>query len=149
MTNKSLKGMFIMLAASFYGCASSAPENIGVSDGRLADCPWSPRCVSSQSSDLDSRVPPIRFSGSLNMARQQMLDVLRSMENARIVKVEERYLHAKFRSGWVRFVDDVEFLFVPEEQLIHVRSSARLGIYDFDVNRDRINTIRAHFLTAR
>ncbi len=83
------------------------------------------------------------------MARQQMLDVLRSMENARIVKVEERYLHAKFRSGWVRFVDDVEFLFVPEEQLIHVRSSTRLGVYDFDANRDRINTIRAQFLTSR
>lgn len=140
--------LLMMSLIALSGCANKPPESIGASDGRLADCPWVPRCVSSQSNDPDSRIAPIHYSGSLAVARQTMLDVIRHMEGSRIVKVEERYLHTRFQSDWLGFVDDVEFLFVPDAQLIHVRSSARLGLYDFDINRDRINTIRARFLTS-
>ncbi len=138
----------LLLLFIMAGC-NTTPANLGADDGRLADCPWAPRCVSSQASDPDDRVAPIRYSGSLAEARQTLLDVLQGMDDMRIVKVEERYLHAKVRSDWFNFVDDLEFLFVPAAQLIHVRSSARVGLYDFDVNRDRINTLRSRFLTAQ
>ena len=34
-----------------FSCAGQRPENIGVSIGRLTDCPARPNCVSSQAAD--------------------------------------------------------------------------------------------------
>ncbi|MDI9554865.1 MAG: DUF1499 domain-containing protein, partial [Pseudomonadota bacterium] len=44
-----------------------------------------------------------------------------------------------------RFVDDVEFLFDDAAKLIHVRSASRVGVYDFEVNRNRVEDIRRRF----
>jgi uncharacterized protein (DUF1499 family) len=38
------------------------------------------------------------------------------------------------------FTDDVEFY--ADGKLLHVRSSSRLGVRDFDVNRKRIESLR-------
>ena len=43
----------------------------------------------------------------------------------------------------MRFVDDVEFVVDASQGLIQVRSASRLGYKDFDVNRNRIETVRA------
>jgi uncharacterized protein (DUF1499 family) len=48
----------------------------------------------------------------------------------------------EFRSRFFRFIDDVEFLFVRQTQVVHVRSASRLGYSDFGVNRKRIEKIR-------
>ena len=42
-------------------------------------------------------------------------------------------------------MDDVEFLLVASEQVIHVRSASRLGITDFGVNRARVEELREAF----
>jgi uncharacterized protein (DUF1499 family) len=41
------------------------------------------------------------------------------------------------------YVDDVEFLAAPEQNIVHVRSASRLGYSDMGVNRERIETIRS------
>jgi len=38
--------------------------------------------------------------------------------------------------------DDVQLLFLPEAQLIQVRSSSRLGVSDLGANAARIETLR-------
>jgi uncharacterized protein (DUF1499 family) len=43
----------------------------------------------------------------------------------------------------MRFVDDVEFYIVPDQQVIHVRSASRLGHSDMGVNRERIEMLRS------
>ena len=43
------------------------------------------------------------------------------------------------------YVDDVEFALDEKAGVIHVRSASRLGIRDMDVNRKRIESIRAQF----
>lgn len=68
--------------------------------------------------------------------------VVAEMPRAKIVILENNYLHVEFRSAFFRFVDDVEFLIDPEEQLIHFRSASRVGYSDFGVNRDRMERIR-------
>ena len=57
---------------------------------------------------------------------------------------EAGYIHAEVTSAIMRYDDDVEFLFVTDQR-IDVRSSSRIGYYDFGVNRERVDALRAGF----
>ena len=124
---------------SFFSCK---PSNLGVIDGRLADCPASPNCVSTQAADADHRMEPIPFAGSPDETMQRIEAVIAEMTQTKIVTTEGNYLHAEFRSALFRFVDDVEFLIDPESQLVHFRSASRVGHSDLGVNRRRMEEIR-------
>ena len=41
------------------GCSGTRPSNLGVNEGRLAPCPNSPNCVSTQSTDAKHGIDPI------------------------------------------------------------------------------------------
>ena len=112
---------------------------------KFAPCPSSPNCVSSQSLDRKHAVEPLRYSGSRDDARQRMLAVLNSLERVRVVRSENDYVHAEFRSRIFRFVDDVELYFAEEDGLIHVRSASRVGYSDLGANRKRVEQIRRMF----
>ena len=58
---------------------------------------------------------------------------------------EPDYIRAEFRSRIFQFVDDVEFLFENQGNVIHVKSASRTGYSDFGVNRKRVEKIRAAF----
>jgi uncharacterized protein (DUF1499 family) len=124
---------------------SRKPTNLGVTNGRLGECPSSPNCVSTQASDTDHRMEPIPFTELPDEAMQRINDLVAEMPRTKIVTVEDNYLHAEFRSAFFRFVDDVEFLIDPEEQVIHFRSASRVGHSDLGVNRDRMVQIRNTF----
>ena len=124
---------------------SRKPTNLGVVDGRLADCPSSPNCVSTQAGDAEHRMEPIPFTGSSDEAMQRIKDLVAEMPRTKIVTVENNYLHVEFRSAFFRFVDDVEFLIDAEEQVIHFRSASRVGYSDLGVNRRRMEQVRKAF----
>ena len=63
------------------------------------------------------------------------------MPRSRIVTSDQRYLHAEFRSLWLGFVDDVEFLADETQDLLHFRSASRVGYSDLGVNRTRLEEI--------
>jgi uncharacterized protein (DUF1499 family) len=42
----------------------------------------------------------------------------------------------------MKFQDDVQLLFLPDNQLIQVRSSSRLGLSDLGTNARRVETVR-------
>ena len=121
---------------------SGKPTNLGVVDGRLAGYPASPNCVSTQAEDADHRMEPIPVTGSADDAMQRVKDLLSKMSRTKIVTVEANYLHVEFRSAFLRFIDDVEFLIDTEEQVIHFRSASRVGYSDLGVNRRRMEQIR-------
>jgi uncharacterized protein (DUF1499 family) len=125
---------------------SRKPSNLGMIDGRLADCPASPNCVSTQAADAEHRMEPIPFAGSPDETMQRIEAVIAEMTQTKIVTTEGNYLHAEFRSALFRFVDDVEFLIDPESQLVHFRSASRVGHSDLGVNRRRMKSIREAFL---
>jgi uncharacterized protein (DUF1499 family) len=100
---------------------------------QLAPCPDSPNCVSSLAVDAKQN------------AWDALKDVVLKQQRTRITTVDDHHLQAECRSLVFRFVDDLEFLLVPEEQLIHVRSAARTGTSDFGVNRRRVERIRDAF----
>ena len=135
----SLLSLGILVA----GCTGARPMNLGVHDGKLAPCPATPNCVSSQSTDKDHAVDPLPFSGTPAEAMADLKKVLSVMPRARIVTAAENYLHAEFTSALFRFVDDVEFSIDERTRTIHLRSASRVGRSDLGVNRKRIENIRA------
>ncbi|MEE9422172.1 MAG: DUF1499 domain-containing protein, partial [Gammaproteobacteria bacterium] len=72
--------------------------------------------------------------------------ILKSTKRTKIVEHLELYLHVEATSLIFRFVDDVEFLISPDENIIHVRSASRIGRSDWGVNRKRIERIRKAFV---
>jgi len=133
-------GSVLLLAA----CGMGSAELRG-SDGKLAPCDGGPHCVSSLTRDPDRRVEPFHYSGKREEARQALLRVLRNSPGAAVVAESADYIHAEFTSPLLRYVDDVEFVFLSAENLIHVRSASRIGYYDFNANRERIEQLRLAF----
>jgi uncharacterized protein (DUF1499 family) len=117
--------------------------NLGVHDGKLAPCPASPNCVSSQSADQEHGIEPLRYAGPPGEVLERLKKAITGMKRARIITEAGGYLHAEFTSAFFRFVDDVEFFVDERASVIHVRSASRLGHSDLGVNRKRIEDIRA------
>ena len=141
------KHWFISLVVMMVGCAGNSNSQMGVSGGRLAACPDSPNCVSSQSTDPRHAIDPLRYAGTAEKARGLLIEAVSGMKRARIVAAEERYIQAEFNSAFFRFVDDVEFILDDGTRTIHVRSASRLGYSDLGVNRRRVEEIRSRFDT--
>jgi uncharacterized protein (DUF1499 family) len=116
---------------------------LGVHDGKLAPCPASPNCVSSQSNDKDHAVEPIPFTGTSSETMADLKKVLSGMPRARTVTATETYLHAEFTSALFRFVDDVEFWIDESARTVHLRSASRIGKSDLGVNRKRVEDLHA------
>lgn len=133
----------LLLLLLLSACGLGTPRLI-TDSGRLADCDWA-RCVSSSASKPSTQVAPIRYEGSRDAAREALVRIIGAMEGARIVTQTPDYLHAEFTTPLARFVDDLELLFPEGRREVEVRSSARLGVYDFDFNRERVEEIRARF----
>lgn len=138
--------LLCLLTLGMAGCAGQPPDNLGVRDGRLAPCPESPNCVSSQETDEVHGMEPLAIPLPPERAQELLLEVLQEMPRSKIVTTEPGYVRAEFRSRIFRFVDDVEFYFDKEAGLLHYRSASRLGRSDLGVNRDRMVTILGKLL---
>jgi uncharacterized protein (DUF1499 family) len=136
-------GIIILWGIS--SCSGSRPEKLGLKNKLFAPCPGSPNCVLSQKSDVKHRIHPLAYKGPLEVAKERLNQVIRSYENAVLITQNGDYWHVEFTSRWLSFVDDVEFYFAESEELIHVRSASRVGYYDYEVNRKRVEKIRFQF----
>ena len=119
------------------------PDNLGVTNGRLAPCRRTPNCVSSQAdpADREHYSAAIPFKGSVVEAMVAAKRAIESMERTKIIREERGYLYAEFRSKLLGYVDDVELFF--DGNAFQVRSASRLGRRDFGVNRNRVEKLRA------
>ena len=118
------------------------PQDLGVQAGRLAPCPKSPNCVSTQAPKDDSHyIDPVPFENTPGNTMNRIVQEVTRMPRTRLVKRSGNYLRAEFRSRIFGFVDDVEFYLDTENNLIHFRSAARKGYGDFGVNRDRMEAL--------
>ena len=121
---------------------SKIENQIGITDGKLAPCPKSPNCVSTQVSDKKHIIKPLKYSSTLKEAKLKILDIIESLKRTKIINETENYIHAEFRTRTFKFVDDVEFYFDDTEKIIHFRSASRVGWSDMGVNRKRMEKIR-------
>jgi uncharacterized protein (DUF1499 family) len=137
-----------MLALTFIltACSTDQTTKTGATDDRLSPCPKSPNCVSSLSEDKTHYVEPLTYKVTLQEAREKLISVINAMKRTEIVTAEINYIHATFKSGLFRFVDDVEFSFDDQKKVIDVRSASRTGYSDLGVNRKRVEEIRKRFV---
>lgn len=129
--------------------AGSPPTTIGVNNGKLAGCPSTPNCVSSQVAEIDREhtIIPLKLADDNLTTMAKLKQVIQGIPNNKIVKETDRYLYAEFKSKLMGFVDDVEFYIDNDNKIIQVRSASRLGESDLGVNRQRIEDIRAKLST--
>ena len=132
---------------SLFSFSGKQPQDLGVNDGQLKNCPGTPNCVSSQApaSDKEHAIAPFTYTGSPADAINRIKSIIEGMERSKINEVSDNYLYAEFSSKLMGFVDDVEFYAPPGESVIHTRSAARLGKSDLGVNRKRTEEIRSQF----
>ena len=129
------------------GCGSQTPELLGVTDGKLAACPDSPNCVSSDAGDEAQRVQPFQFDGDQAAVWTALRTAVEAEPRTTIVTDDGTYLHAEAKSRIFGFIDDLEFLLKPEDRMIAIRSAARTGHSDFGVNAERIEAIRGRLIS--
>ncbi len=139
----------LVIARLLVAQRSAVPEAVvarGIENGRLAACPDSPNCVSTQNIDETHGMETLPLGSDIDAARADINQILRDMSGVTFVTVNPDYIHAEFRSPFWGFVDDVEFQFDAENEAIYFRSASRLGYSDMGANRERMDTIRERYL---
>jgi uncharacterized protein (DUF1499 family) len=126
--------------------SGSRPDGLGFSSGQFKPPSWKPNTVSSTVAKDDSHyIAPIAFTGDAATSWKKLVNIAKSQAGVTVVSEKSDYAYAEFKTKGLGFVDDVEFALDGTANVIHVRSSSRLGVRDFGVNRNRIEAIRAKF----
>ena len=141
----------IFFCGTFFSssCASEPSPNPVPSESGLRPCPNSPNCVASDAQDEQHQIAPLTFSTPAAEAWQLLHEQVAKLPRTIVVTEKPGYLHVECRSKLFGFVDDLEFQLRAEQGLIAVRSAARTGYYDFGVNRQRVEALRAALLAAQ
>ncbi|MBV7259133.1 DUF1499 domain-containing protein [Erythrobacter crassostreae] len=127
-------GFFVLGLSSQNG---SAP---GLQDGRLAACPSSPNCVSSEGgTSKDKNVEPLPAD-----SWSKLPSVMAAMGGT-VTTESDDYIAAEFKSSVFGFVDDIEFR--KDGDAVHVRSASRVGHSDAGVNAARVKELRGMIST--
>lgn len=131
------------------------PSDLGVHDSLLKPPSPTPNSVSSQAAlhpahpmrDRAAIAPlALRGNGAATLARIKA--VVTAMPGATVMSSAPDYLYAQFETRWMKYVDDVEFWFDPKANVVQVRSASRVGREDFNLNRQRVEAIRASLASA-
>ena len=119
------------------GCTSSPdrPQTRQV----LPECGWLPNCINSQSGRGAQASEPIRANAE---QWQELKTWIAQQEDWEITVDDGNFIQAIVKTPVMRFRDDVQLLFLPDDQLIQLRSSSRLGLSDMGTNARRVETLR-------
>lgn len=110
-------------------------------DSEELPCPESPNCVSSLASGKQS-IPPFFFHSTDNtQIKERLVNTLQSWPNAEVISSNEQVVITVFTTPWLKFKDDLILIIRPDGR-VDVRSSSRVGYYDFGANRRRVELLR-------
>jgi uncharacterized protein (DUF1499 family) len=127
---------------------SKKKAEMGMVDGRLTPCPGAPNCVCSEYQGKFF-VEPLHFNEPPQEAWERGKQVLQEIGGRIESEEKEAYLRAVFATKFLRFRDDVELRMDREKGRIHIRSSSRIGYFDFGQNRKRAKEIRGRFMQTQ
>jgi uncharacterized protein (DUF1499 family) len=137
MQLKSHLGCTLAAMLLLAGCSSS-PDKPQTRQ-ELPECGWLPNCVNSQSGRGAQASEPIRANAE---QWQQLKAWIARQEDWEITVDDGNFIQAIVETPTMKFRDDIQLLFLPDEQLIQVRSSSRLGLSDMGTNARRVETLR-------
>jgi uncharacterized protein (DUF1499 family) len=99
--------------------------------------------VSSDAADDAHAVAPYRLVVPPGGAWRALRIAIERLPRTKIISATDDYIHVECSSLVFGFVDDLEAHLRPADNLIAVRSAARLGYSDFGVNRKRVERLRS------
>lgn len=126
-----------LLVVCLSACTSPPIQPEG--GGRLADCGSFPNCVNSHAKEGGHAIDPLVATPD---QWQSLIEQIRAMENWSLTVEDERFVQAIVVTAVMGYKDDVQLQYYPERELIHVRSSSRVGYSDMGVNRERVEALR-------
>jgi uncharacterized protein (DUF1499 family) len=124
--------------------ASRKQPELGLLNGQLKPCPATPNCVCSEQQVEGAFVEPLVYATTADVAWREIKHAIVETGGV-IVTEQDGYLHARYETPLMRYVDDVELRLEENNQVIHVRSASRVGNSDLGANRKRVARIRAAF----
>jgi uncharacterized protein (DUF1499 family) len=138
MKKINLLAMILVLSS----CSGTIPETLGVKENGFSLCSGKPNCVNSfnPTSDKEHFIDPIVAKEGKEVAYKKIEEILKNYPRTKIITQTENYIHAECTSMILRFVDDVEFVFMDDK--IQMKSASRVGHSDLGVNRKRLEEIR-------
>jgi len=74
-------------------------------------------------------------------------EIVENYPRTNIVDVDGDYLHAEVTSKIMKYVDDLEISYSPEDKTLTFRSESRVGEGDFGVNKKRVESLKKEFLS--
>ena len=131
--------LFVALSLS----SRKQPE-LGLLNGQLRPCPVTPNCVCSEWPSEGFFVEPLSYSIAHADAWQSLQQGIVAL-GGEVVSEQRGYLHVRFVTPIMRYVDDVELRLDADKHIIHIRSASRVGHSDLGANRQRVARIRTAF----
>ena len=77
---------------------------------------------------------------------EEIKKIIENTPRTEIVEINGDYLHAEATSKWMKFVDDLEVFFLPESNILLIRSESRVGESDLGVNQKRVDLLKSKML---
>ena len=82
---------------------------------------------------------------ALDSSFEKVKSIVQKMPRTKIIENDGDYLHAEVTSRIMKYVDDLEISYIPENEKIVIRSESRVGEGDFGVNKKRVDLIKNKF----
>ena len=142
-----LNALFSLILAAFTASASensaTPPSSRQVNQEALS-CTHPGNCVNSFSS---YGLEALAFEGNGEQAMSLLRATLATFPEASIVSSAPLYLEVIFTTT-IGFKDEIEFRIDEASKRIDFRSRSKLGLYDFNKNRSRMQDFSASFKTV-
>ena len=123
--NKFLVLIFLSLII-LLACGNKSVIAIN-NDGLLSSCERNTNCTL------------IQFEDKKNIETfTKLVLVASNSPRTTFLKEDQNYWHGIVKSPFFRFIDDLEILCIPEQNIIQIKSAARSGIFDLRVNKRRV-----------
>ncbi|MCW8996340.1 MAG: DUF1499 domain-containing protein [Psychromonas sp.] len=133
----------LLIALGYISKSGKAP---GLSDGKLLKCANKANCVCSEyKGEKEDYISPLIIPQHASGDSLQILKATIKELGAVIETENNTYIAATFSSSVFGFVDDLEVRLDPVKNVIHFRSSSRVGYSDFGVNKKRVELIKDLF----
>ena len=69
--------------------------------------------------------------------------IIEDSPRTKIIENDGDYLHAEVTSRIMKYIDDLEVSYIPENNKLVIRSESRVGEGDFGVNKKRVENIKS------
>ena len=73
---------------------------------------------------------------------ESIKQIIEKTPRTQIVENDRDYLHAEVTSRIMKYIDDLEVSYIPDNNRIIIRSESRIGEGDFGVNKKRVDLIK-------